>query len=100
MINMLLSRRGRQWRWLLIGSAAMVCAACSSSGSSSSGSTAATGSSAAASGSSSSIPIMGEGVFNSPNVSLPDAEAAMKAAVDSINAKGGINGHKIDLATM
>ena len=40
---------------------------------------------------------MGEGVFNSPDVSLPDAEAAMKAAVDSINAKGGVNGHKLVL---
>jgi ABC-type branched-subunit amino acid transport system substrate-binding protein len=40
---------------------------------------------------------MGEGVFNSPNVSLPDAEAAMTAAVDSINANGGVNGHKLTL---
>ena len=99
MINMLFSRRGRQWRWLLIGSAAMVCAACSSSGSSSSSSTAAAGggSTAAAGGSSSPIRIMGEGVFNSPNVSLPDASAAMTAAVDSINANGGVNGHKLTL---
>lgn len=40
---------------------------------------------------------MGEGVFNSPDVSLPDAEAALKAGVDSINADGGINGHKLVL---
>ncbi len=40
---------------------------------------------------------MGEGVFNSPNVSLPDAKAAMQAAVDSIDAKGGVNGHQLVL---
>jgi len=97
MTNMLFSRRGRQWRWLLVSSATVVvCAACSSSGSSSSGSAASTGSGAGSS-SSSTIPIMGEGVFNSPDVSLPDAEAALKAGVDSINAKGGINGHKLAL---
>lgn len=81
---------GRRLRLLLIAVVAVVCAACSSSGSSGNGS-------GGSSASSAPIRIMGEGVFNSPEVSLPDAEAAMKAAVATINAAGGVNGHQLSL---
>lgn len=92
MMSLNRSRPGHTWRWLVAGTVvAAVCAACGSSGGG--------GSSGGSSGASSSaaIHIMGEGVFNSPDVSLPDAEAAMKAAVALINAGGGVHGHKLIL---
>ena len=43
------------------------------------------------------IVVMAIGTFESATLSLPDAEAAMKAHVAQINDAGGIKGRKIDL---
>ncbi|MFI0961289.1 ABC transporter substrate-binding protein [Streptomyces sp. NPDC021080] len=40
---------------------------------------------------------MAIGIFESSSLSLPDAEAALKASAADINASGGVNGRKIDL---
>lgn len=50
-------------------------------------------------GNSGSIKVMAVGLFSSSVLSLPDMEAGFKAKVAAINAKGGINGRKIDLIT-
>jgi branched-chain amino acid transport system substrate-binding protein len=75
-------------------------AACSSSGSSAKGSTgssggAGTSGSAAASGS--PIVLGGLGPINYPLDPLPQIKAGEQAAIDAINASGGINGHPLKL---
>jgi ABC-type branched-subunit amino acid transport system substrate-binding protein len=52
---------------------------------------------ASAGQSSGEIEVMAIGTFQSAALSLPDAEAAMKAHVAQINDAGGINGRKINL---
>jgi branched-chain amino acid transport system substrate-binding protein len=55
------------------------------------------GTAADAAAAESPVKIMGVGVFNSTEISLPDASAAMEARVDQLNASGGLKGHRIDL---
>jgi len=43
------------------------------------------------------INVMAISIFQSSALSLPDAEAGFKAAVDSVNDAGGVNGRKINL---
>lgn len=84
-------------------SCAAITAACGSSTksgsprSSTGGSPSETTAAAAAQSRGGDIKIMALGLFSSPVLSLPDAPAAMSAAVDAANAAGGINGHHIDL---
>ena len=70
----------------------LVATACSSSGGGNSGG----GSSGAAS--TQPIKVTAIGIFDSAELSLPDAEAALKAHVQQINDSGGIKGRKIDLS--
>jgi branched-chain amino acid transport system substrate-binding protein len=74
--------------------AAWLIAACGSSSSSTTGSSV----SSTSSTSQSPIKVMQIGTFESPGLSLIDAEYGVKARVAQINAAGGINGHKIDVS--
>lgn len=53
---------------------------------------------AASAGSGGTIKLMNITAVNSPLQNYPDVKAGAEAAVKSINAKGGINGKKIDLS--
>ncbi|MCW2497222.1 ABC transporter substrate-binding protein [Jatrophihabitans sp.] len=88
----------------LVACASMALAACSSSGGSSggSGSTAPAGTSSSTSSSSattsgSDIKIMVIGSFQSAAQSYPEVASGAEAAADSINAAGGVAGHKIKI---
>jgi branched-chain amino acid transport system substrate-binding protein len=79
-------------------------AACSSSGGGSDKSTGNTGAGGGATGTSSSavpagstITVGGLGPIDYPADPLPQLKAGEQAAIDSINAAGGVNGHKLKL---
>src|SRR5882757_7309616 len=80
---------------VLLG-AAVVCAlavaACSSSGSGASDAASAGGG-----GSASTIVVGGTAPFSSPVYSIPQARATLQAGVDSVNAAGGVSGHRLKL---
>lgn len=84
---------------------AVALAGCSSSGSSSSAATGTgatgTGSTGTATASAASggsvIKVMDISVFQSAQLSLPDAESSVVAKFDAVNAAGGINGQKVDV---
>src|ERR1700678_3735154 len=75
-----------------VGAVALAAAACSSSSSST------TGAGGASSGSSSSaIVVGGMAPLTSQVLTFPENEAGIAAAVDALNAKGGIDGHQVKL---
>jgi ABC-type branched-subunit amino acid transport system substrate-binding protein len=82
-----------------VGAVALAAAACSSSSSSTTASTSGTsGAAGASSGSSSSaIVVGGMAPLTSQVLTQPEMEAGILAAVDALNAKGGIDGHQVKL---
>jgi branched-chain amino acid transport system substrate-binding protein len=79
-----------------VGAVALTAAACSSS-SSSTASTSGTSAASAPSSSSSTIVVGGVGPLTSQVLTFPELEGGIAAAVDAVNAKGGINGHQVKL---
>jgi branched-chain amino acid transport system substrate-binding protein len=82
-----------------VGAVALAAAACSSSSPSTTASTSGTsGAAGASSGSSSStIVVGGMAPLTSQVLTQPEMEAGILAAVDALNAKGGIDGHQVKL---
>src|ERR1700677_747501 len=79
-----------------VGAVALAAAACSSSSSPTTASTTGAGDSSSAS-SSSAIVVGGVGPLTSQVLTFPELEAGIVAAVDALNAKGGIDGHQVKL---
>jgi branched-chain amino acid transport system substrate-binding protein len=95
-------RGARTWAGVAVSFTALLVAACSSGGSSttdaaSNGAGSSTSSAAAATGS--AIKLMIVGIENNPIYSAPESFEGAQAAVDAINAAGGVNGHKLTLIT-
>jgi branched-chain amino acid transport system substrate-binding protein len=78
-----------------VGAVALAAAACSSSSSSTSGTSGASGTASAPS--SSAIVVGGMAPLTSQVLTFPENEAGIAAAVDALNAKGGIDGHQVKL---
>lgn len=77
--------------------AALLTAACSSNSSTASSSGAGTSSSGAKTASATPILIGGAGPLHNPAYNEPTLPVGLQAAVDSVNAAGGVNGHPLKL---
>jgi ABC-type branched-subunit amino acid transport system substrate-binding protein len=79
--------------------AALLTAACSSGSSSSTASSSVAGTSSSGTGTASGTPILigGAGPLNNPAYNEPTLPLGLQAAVDSVNAAGGVNGHPLKL---
>ena len=91
-------RRIRTVQLAAIGVAALTAAACSSSAATTgAGAGAAAGSTASGTSSSSTITVGGMAPLTSQLLTQPEIEAGIVAAIDALNAQGGIDGHQVKL---